>query len=316
MEYYNVEWKKEYLETILEGKDSVKREVISFFNRLAPIETSKEKDCSSFTKEETIEVITSITLSTPEGIRRMLTCWGNYAEWCRIKGYIKNYFDFKSITSPEIKVHINSKVKFKVYTFDRLQDVLDQLFIDDMDKLYCNLLFAGFTVEEIINITNKDYDLEKGIITTTGGKIKCIDDYIKKLIIICEKQMSSPVTHYSPKSQDINIIYKPTEDNDYLIRFPISSSRGAENHDQDQKRYLIKQRMVRATSDPMFSAIRIFNSEFAIKSQEIAKKNNLNLIEEIATVNRLPEIVALKKQYNKEITSNFNLIALYRKYLY
>lgn len=165
--FQRVDRKNEFLDE-LPLSTIVSRQFRSIFDDFAEYEGELNKDISDMTKQEFVAGVQRLGLYNRESIRNILLKALRYFKWCREKEYSSQEYDI-SVSD----IDIRDAIRKKLYPDpDALfKAVSNRCLLNEamLTPVCVGLTWMGFSLKEMVEIKNEDYDPENN--TILGRKI-------------------------------------------------------------------------------------------------------------------------------------------------
>jgi hypothetical protein len=173
-EIYNYEWKNEFLYSTYDN-EKTRDGIIYDFKKSARLEKLLDKDLSFFNTNEIDDLAKSLNPSTENSLRRMLTYFQNYTDWCMDRGlrgeYENGINDYRNfIGTQDLGVYV-SNIKFvnQFITKQQLGEIR-RILINPMDAAIIQALWEGISGEGLHEIRSIDIN-----VNLKGNKLKVFD---------------------------------------------------------------------------------------------------------------------------------------------
>lgn len=196
---YNPELKIAYLKDY-DGTEGSKRTIYFEFINSGRIEKQYNKDLYAFNDVEISNLLRSIGFSSDMTIRRALSTYKNYVDWCILNGQRGkyesgvNYIEIFQNKADLTRYISNRKVRNKILSKSEIEDVIDAL-VNPVDKAliysFYNLI-GGKAAYEIRSLKKSDIDATNRIIKLTNedGNIRYFkpDERLLNLLLSAAEQ--------------------------------------------------------------------------------------------------------------------------------
>ena len=173
-EIYNYEWKNKFLYSTYDN-EKTRDGIIYDFKKSARLEKLLDKDLSFFNTNEIDDLAKSLNPSTENSLRRILTYFQSYTDWCMDRGlrgeYENGINDFRIFISTQDLGAYVSNIKFvnQFITKDQLEEIKKNL-INPMDAAIIQALWEGISGEGLHEIRSIDIN-----VNLKGNKLKVFD---------------------------------------------------------------------------------------------------------------------------------------------
>lgn len=180
---YNSSQKEDFIQYVLSASktkdiETYKMSLITFFNRLEPIEEELDKDFAMFNFEEIMIVLSILCKRSVKYQGVILSRLRKYIEWAISLGKaLDSENKLVGISQKDIDFYISYKMSM-VKDEEQLSHYLDIVLrpmaddtIDNMYRALLHLIFNGFNMREAIDLKREQVDLEHKLVSFNNKKV-------------------------------------------------------------------------------------------------------------------------------------------------
>lgn len=319
---YNPELKIAYLKDY-EGTEGSKRGIYFDFVNSGKIESQYDKDLYAFNDIEVSNLLRSIGFSSDMAMRRTLSNYKTYVDWCISNGQRGkyesgvNYIEIFQNKADLTRYISNRKIRNKILSKSEIEDVIDAL-VNPVDKAliysFYNLI-GGKAAYEIRSLKKNDIDATNRIVklTSEDGGVRYLkpDERLLNLLLSAAEQEKYVIGNDEISWEGKNLGLYDLNYTDYVFRQVYDSrvSDGMMSYTTLNQKF---QSIKKYTGYDFISPKSIKNSRLIHEVIDITEKKGIY----IANKEVFDELnMVLKEKFNTQLSSMqlYNLEKLYYK---